>query len=87
MDAPKVAVGRRLVTVKQLSSVPGYECFSESALRHLIFNAEDRKNSKGEIIPGNGLGRAIIRLGKRVLFDLDEFDSWLDGHRDTAGGA
>ena len=47
-----VQSGRRLVAVKVLPTVPGYGCFSEPALRHLIFNAEDRKNSKGEIIPG-----------------------------------
>ena len=80
-----VRSGRRLVAVKELPAVPGYGCFSEPALRHLIFNAEDRKNSKGEIIPGNGLGQAIIRLGKRVLFDLDAFDQWLDAHRAIDG--
>ena len=80
------SAGRRLVTVKSLSSTPGYECFSESALRHLMFNAEDRKSSKGELIKGNGLARAIVRLGRRVLIDLDEFDAWLDEHRDTVVG-
>ena len=81
MDAPKAAVGRRLVTVKKLSSVPGYEWLTVSALRHLIFQAEDRFCSTGQVIKGNGLSRAIIRVGRKVLIDLDEFDRWIERHR------
>tara|TARA_Y100000031_G_C8198441_1_gene374969 strand:+ start:1233 stop:1370 length:138 start_codon:yes stop_codon:yes gene_type:complete len=40
--------------------------------------------SGGESIPGNGLAeeRAIIRVGRKVLIDLDAFDRWLDDHRE-----
>lgn len=75
--------GRRLVTVKDLPDVPGYSVFSQAALRHLIFKAEPRVVSQGKIISGNGLNRAIIRIGRRVLIDLDAFDAWLDGHREA----
>ena len=75
--------GRRLVTVPALPAQPGYEWLSVPAMRHLIFQAEDRKDSHGSVIPGNGLAKtgAIIRIGRKVLIDLDRFDDWLDDHR------
>ncbi len=78
-----VGGGKRLVTIRELSNTPGYACFTEASLRHLIFNSQDRQNSNGEIIPGNGLSEAgaIIRLGRKVLIDLNEFDAWLNNHR------
>lgn len=73
----------RIVKVKDLPSTPGYGWLTESALRHLIFKATPRKNSKGDAIPTNGLFEcgAIIRLGRKVLLDLDRFDSWIEQHR------
>lgn len=35
----------------------------------------------GHISPGNGLAPAIIRIGRKVLIDLDVFDTWVDGQR------
>lgn len=76
----------RIVTVKNLPTIPGYGWLTEQALRHLIFKAMPRKNSKGEKIETNGLCEcgAIIRLGRKVLIDLDCFDKWLDLHRQTS---
>jgi hypothetical protein len=37
--------------------------------------------SKGEEVPGNGLASAILRVGRRVLIDVDAFDVWLKAHR------
>lgn len=71
----------RLVTVKALPMTPGYEWLSEASLRHLIFNAQGRINSKGETIRGNGLDRALIRVGRKVLIDLDEMALWLELQR------
>lgn len=76
--------GMHLITVKALPSSPGYEWLSESALRHLIFNAQKRVNSKGELIAGNGLDVAIIRIGRKVLIDLDAFDAWVESKREVA---
>ena len=73
--------GPRRYTVAQIPSLPGYQWLSQASLRHLIFSAQDRLNSKGEVIPGNGLAPAIIRVGRKVLIDLDEFDNWVEGHR------
>lgn len=69
---------KRIATVAQTAAA--YPAFSQSSLRDLIFKAEDRFNSRGERIPGNGLAEAgaILRIGRRVLFDLDAFEAWLD---------
>lgn len=77
-----VEVGKRLVTVKQLVQLEGYGWLSESAVRHLLFAAKPRLNSRGEELPGNGLSAAIIRIGRRVLLDLDKFDVWIDAQQD-----
>lgn len=51
------------------------------AIRCNIFKAENRLNSRGEQIYGNGLGSyaAVIRRGRRVLIDLDRYGDWLAG--------
>jgi hypothetical protein len=53
--------------------------WTEPAWRNLILNSEDRYNSRGELIPGNGLKEAgvIVRVGRRVLIDEAAFDKWL----------
>lgn len=75
--------GRRLATVKELAATPGYNVFSESAIRHQIFNSEPRIASNGEVLAGNGLAEfgAILRVNRKVLIDLDRYDTWLDAHR------
>ena len=74
---------RRIATVKQLTKIPGYEWLTEPALRHQLFDSESRIDSKGRVIPGNGLEEAgaIIRIGRKLLIDLDRYDVWLDRHR------
>ncbi|MBK6278513.1 MAG: hypothetical protein IPF57_10500 [Gammaproteobacteria bacterium] len=69
---------RRVATVAQAAAA--YPAFSHAALRDLIFKSEDRFNSRGDRIKGNGLADAgaIIRIGRKVLIDLDAFDAWLD---------
>ena len=71
--------GLRLGTVQQTSE--RFPAFSQSALRFLIFNADERTNSRGETIPGNGLAPAIIRIGRKVLIDEDKFLEWIEQHR------
>lgn len=59
----------RLATVGEIAeSYP----FTEPALRALIFRAR-----------WNGLDRAILRVGRRVLIDLEAFEEWLDEHREA----
>jgi hypothetical protein len=70
-----------LVTVKQLAAMPEYAWLTESALRHLIFDAEPRLNSAGDLVGGNGLDVAVVRLGRRVLIDIPAFDTWVMSHK------
>lgn len=71
----------RFLTVRQLAQHPRYGWLTESAIRHLIHDAEPRINSQGQPVGGNGLGVAIIRLGRKILIDTAAFDSWIESHR------
>lgn len=65
-----------LYTVEQFSvAEPAH---SPAALRNLIFKAEPRHSSRGEI-PGNGLIEcgAIIRRGRKVLIHRERFLEWV----------
>lgn len=68
---------RNLLPVSQFSE--RYPAWSEPSLRNLVLNAEDRLNSRGERIPGNGLAEmgAIVRVGRRVLLDEQAFFRWI----------
>lgn len=68
------------LTIAQCASV---RPFTTGALRDLKFKAHDRKNSRGEVIKGNGTGPAgvWIQIGTKVLIDLEAFDAWIDSHR------
>ena len=50
-----------------------YDWPPPGGIRHLIFNAEERVNSKGDVIPGNGFASAFKRVGRTVLIDDVEF--------------
>lgn len=66
-----------LLEVKQFGEK--YPPFPPPALRGLIYAAEDRTNSRGERIPGNGLADAgaIVRVGRRVLISESRFFWWI----------
>ncbi len=42
-------------------------------MRHLIFHASPRTNSRGDKIPDNGFASAFVRVGRRVLVNEAEF--------------
>jgi hypothetical protein len=69
----------RLLTVKQFPLM--HPAFTEPALRNLIFKADNRSSSRGEIA-GNGLleSGAIIRIGRRILIDEQAFFAWVRGN-------
>ena len=70
-----------LSTVKNLSGFfPALE-LTPAAIQGQIFKAQDRFDSKGRKIPGNGLAAtgAIIRRGRKVLIDVDKYAAWLSG--------
>lgn len=72
---------RKLVTVKQLLALKKYGWATNSFIRHAIFQAEDRIGSGGVVVPGNGLAPAVLRLGRKIVIDLEEFDHWVEQHR------
>ncbi len=71
----------RLMSVAQILMDENYIWTTNSYLRHVIFNAEDRYGSGGTTIAGNGFAPAIIRIGRKILIDMDQFDLWVEQHR------
>ena len=71
------------VTVKGLVEMPEWKgVFTESAVRGLIDKSRARYSSRG-VIPGNGLieAGAVIRLGRKILIDVNKFRAWVESHR------
>lgn len=70
-----------LSTAKNLPSFFPAVGLTLAAIHGQIFKAEDRFNSRGERIAGNGLAEhgAIIRRGRKVLIDVDKYAAWLSG--------
>lgn len=70
-----------IVTVDVLASIYADAGKTPSAIRADIFKAEDRLNSRGERIAGNGLAAhgAVIRRGRKVLLDVHRYGNWLAG--------
>lgn len=71
----------RLATVENAAKAFADAGQTPLAIRANIFKSEDRFNSRGEAIRGNGLAAtgAVIRRGRRVLVDLDRYGAWLAG--------
>ena len=69
----------RLSTVQNLPSFFPFAGLTIPAIHGQIFKAEDRLDSKGRKIPGNGLAQtgAIIRRGRKLLIDVDRYGAWL----------
>lgn len=79
---PTIDDHERFMTVKRLVQLPAYRGWlTEASVRHLIFAARPRLNSKGVALPTNGLERAIVKIGRKVLIDRDEFERWVELHR------
>jgi hypothetical protein len=56
---------RTLRTVKQLAQAN--PAFTQASLRWLLFNREI-----------NGLQRVVVKVGRRLLIDEEEFFAWID---------
>ena len=78
MDAKSVP---NLATVENAAKHFSNAGQTPGAIRCNVFKADNRLNSRGETIQGNGLAAhgAIIRRGRRVLIDLDRYGAWLAG--------
>lgn len=70
-----------LATVKNLPSCFPLLQLTQAAIHGHIFKSQDRFDSKGRKIPGNGLAAsgAIIRRGRKVLINVDKYAAWLSG--------
>ena len=60
------------LTIKQLTT--RFPAFSEGALRWIVFQANE-----------NGLtdSRALLRIGRKLVIDVDRFVVWLESHRES----
>ena len=58
-----------LLTVQQFCQQ--HPAFTQGGIRWLLFNREE-----------NGLKRAVVQVGRRVLIDVDGFFRWLDEQND-----
>ncbi len=78
---------RNLSTVGKLPEAFPMLKLTSAAIRAHIFKSQDRFDSKGRIIPGNGLAAtgAIIRRGRKILIDVDRYATWLTSDQ-TQGG-
>lgn len=84
IPATTTPVARRYLTINECAEI---RPFTAPALRDLKFKAHDRKNSRAEIIKGNGTGPAgvWVQIGAKVLIDLDALDRWIESHKTTGG--
>jgi hypothetical protein len=60
-------MSKRVSSVKNFPSIYPDAEFTEAGIRWLIFNKEK-----------NGFHKCVIKVGKKVLIDLDRFEKWLD---------
>ena len=61
----------KLYTIAQLCA--RHPWLKEKAMRWLLYNADE-----------NGIGRCVIRVGRRVLIDENSFEDWLEERREVA---
>ena len=59
-------LAKRLAPVRKIPELYPH-AFTESAIRWLIFNEKQ-----------NGFLCCVRRIGRKVLIDLDQFESWID---------
>ncbi len=58
---------KRLSSVKKIPELYPDSGFTISSIRWLIFNEKQ-----------NGFSKCVRRIGRKILIDLDEFESWID---------
>ncbi len=69
---------QRWLTVKQTAA--RYPCFSENALRNLIFSAEAYARSPKAGLRSNGFIDCIVRPAgqRKIVIDTIKFEAWLE---------
>jgi hypothetical protein len=84
MNANAQKQSPQFATIKQLAEMDRYSgVFTQAVLRRLIASGEHRINSRGHLVPGNGILAAgvVFRVGGRILLDIAAFDRWVAGKR------
>lgn len=79
-ENPPHAAPLRLATVSQLVGILN-GALTKAAIRSQIWAAESRTLKNGHVIPANGLASAVIRIGHKVLIDVDRYFKWLEDRR------
>jgi len=80
--------GAKYLTASQIVKSGKYPWLTEGALRHLIFQSKSALRADGQRTSGNGLARAIVRVGRKVLIDINEFDDWIQsGRQETSASS
>jgi len=76
-----------LATVPVVASIFADAGKTPGAVRMDVFKADDRLNSRGDKIEGNGLSAhgAIVRCGRKVLIDVHRYGNWLAGRSPAQG--
>lgn len=69
---------RRVLTLDVFGKI--HPAFPPSVMRNLLWKAQDRHSSQG-VIKGNGLGKAVVRIGRRIYIDEARFFEWLDSQQ------
>jgi hypothetical protein len=72
----------RIISPKELAAL--YPTIKLRTLRYWIAHSRNREVSRGGkrvTLPGNGLAPALIRKGRSVYIDLEEFRQWLEKDR------
>ncbi len=70
LDFQNLRSVRQIVDASRPAGPDSEPAITEGSLRWLIFNAQE-----------NGLDQALVRVGRRVLIDLDAFNDWLESQR------
>lgn len=71
----------KVVPLTQVPEVSGYEWLTPSMLRHWVFQSRGKMAADGTIVGGNGFEFCLLRIGRKILIDLDRFDEWISEHR------
>ena len=72
---------QKLYSIADMLALTQYSWLSKNMLRHYVYQSEDRFAANGSITPGNGLKKAIVKIGRKVLIDIEAFDEWIEAHR------
>lgn len=72
----------RIVPLIKVPEATGYDWLLISTLRQWVFYSKPRYSASGHTIPGNGFDVCLLRVGRKLLVNLDRFEEWLHSHHE-----